>query len=240
MVLTEKSIREMLPNDHARQVNAEYYILNSNEPPQGIDFLDLGAGDGRSFDVAKEKFNKLRWTGLDIPDSPEVRDRKRTDCTFVSYDGVRIPFPDSSFDIVYSRQVFEHVRHPEQVLSEIKRVLKTDGIFVGSVSQLEPYHSLSLWNFTFYGFAVICADAGLDFVEYRPGVDGLTLTARNLILFGLRRNALPWTAIFSAMLTGSSPLNDYIDKLPDTSIQAKNYLKVSYSGHLCFKFRKSR
>ncbi|MFL5802215.1 MAG: class I SAM-dependent methyltransferase [Roseiflexaceae bacterium] len=42
--------------------------------------------------------------------------------------GEHMPFADSSFDIVYSFQVLEHVRDPRRVLMESWRVLKPGGV----------------------------------------------------------------------------------------------------------------
>jgi len=43
--------------------------------------------------------------------------------------GEQIPYPDKFFDIVILTNVLDHTESPERVLSEIKRVLKDDGIF---------------------------------------------------------------------------------------------------------------
>jgi hypothetical protein len=66
---------------------------------------------------------------------------------------------------------FEHVRHPEELLSDIARVLRPGGQSIGSTSQLEPYHSLSLWNYTPYGFRVLVEGAGLKLDKIRPSID---------------------------------------------------------------------
>ena len=42
--------------------------------------------------------------------------------------GEAIPFPDESFDIVFSFQVLEHVINPEQVIRESARVLRPGGV----------------------------------------------------------------------------------------------------------------
>ena len=42
--------------------------------------------------------------------------------------GESLPFPDESFDIVYSANVLEHTQNPEQVLRESVRVLRRGGL----------------------------------------------------------------------------------------------------------------
>ena len=42
-----------------------------------------------------------------------------------------LPFPDASFDIVYSWGVIHHSEKPEAIVAEIKRVLKPGGMFIG-------------------------------------------------------------------------------------------------------------
>ena len=72
---------------------------------------------------------------------------------------------------MFSRQVFEHVRHPDALMREVARVLKPGGVFFGSVAYLEPYHSRSIFNFTPYGLMTVLGNAGLRLSELRPGID---------------------------------------------------------------------
>lgn len=51
----------------------------------------------------------------------------------VYYDGKKLPFNDEQFDSVVTSQVFEHVFHPDLFLSEINRVLKSDGYLLITV-----------------------------------------------------------------------------------------------------------
>lgn len=72
-------------------------------------------------------------------------------------DAHSIPFQDNSFDCVLSYAVLEHLHDPYIAIREIHRVLKPDGIYVGSVSQGEPYHQ-SYFHMTPWGFlSLICA-----------------------------------------------------------------------------------
>jgi SAM-dependent methyltransferase len=238
MTLSLKAVDACFPSDHSRQVEAIYYIDNHPLPEDGrtLEVVDIGAGHGGSFDRFSRRFRKLHWVGVDIEDSPEVRGRTRTDCEFRTYNGTDLPFPDNSIDLVYSRQVFEHVRHPELLLADIARVLRPGGAFIGSVSQLEPYHSYSLWNFTYYGFSVLAHDAGLTLKELRPGIDGLSLVTRNLMKFHLR-----WPVdMFKPWFKLDSPLNQFIAMHfePRGTVEI-NKVKTRFAGHFCFKFEKA-
>ncbi len=44
-----------------------------------------------------------------------------------------LPFEDASFDVVVAGELFEHLRHPEGVIGEVRRVLRPAGVLVGSV-----------------------------------------------------------------------------------------------------------
>ena len=65
---------------------------------------------------------------------------------FSYYDGIRLPFDDTTFDVVFSNQVIEHVegRYWEAFLDEEARVLKPGGIaFHEAPHRLGPYESHS-------------------------------------------------------------------------------------------------
>jgi SAM-dependent methyltransferase len=227
---------EVVPDDHSRQVIAEDYVVDGGlarwtgraAAPR---VLDLGCGAGDSVDLFRAVAPEVRWVGLDVPGSPEAVGRTRTDAELAEFDGVSIPFSDGEFNLVYCKQVLEHVRHPEPLLAEVARVLAPGGHLVGSTSQLEPYHSLSLWNYTPYGLAVLLRDAGLEVVELRPSVDALTLLARR---------ALRYPRWFDRFWSGESPLNRALTlggRVMRRDHRTVNAAKLALCGQFCFAAR---
>jgi len=93
--------------------------------------LDLGCG--------RKPYRQLfhsatTYTGCDIIDAPGV--------DVVIRPGEALPFPDSSFDVVFSTQVFEHVANLQQTIAEIRRVLAPGGQVVVSVPFIFQVHGL--------------------------------------------------------------------------------------------------
>jgi len=220
-----------IPRDHARQVGSQYYIkeaMRATSPARMV--MDLGCGDGSSAALFRSEQPEVRWVGVDITESGTVRDVHAE--SVVIFDGLRLPFADNSVQLVYTNQVFEHVRHPQALLLEIQRVLTPGGVFIGSVSQLEPYHAYSLWGgYTLYGWATLCRDAGLVLEEARPSIDAGALLTRQY------EGALPEHARWWQL----SPLNVEIDEwaaATDASVLAVNARKLQFCGQFAFRVRR--
>ena len=219
---------DCVPNDHSRQVSSLYYADLVLRQGSIRVILDLGCGSGGSRDYFCQISPGIQWFGLDIVSSPEVDARPGQVENLVAYDGVHIPFRDSSLDLIYSHQVMEHVRYPESVLKEARRTLRPGGYFIGSTSHLEPYHSNSYWNFTPWGFCELLETAGFKVVEVRPGIDALTLITRSI----LRK-----PKCFDSFFENESPFNRLIGMMGRVfgkSHISINRAKLSYAGHFCF------
>ncbi len=80
--------------------------------------LEIGSGRGYLQNVVDN------YTGLDI--SPSVARFYRK--TFVLGSATALPFPDASFDGIWSIWVFEHVPNPEQAFREARRVTRNGGV----------------------------------------------------------------------------------------------------------------
>lgn len=79
--------------------------------------LEVGCGTGLLQDVVDD------YIGIDIAVSSKQYMHK----PFVAASATKLPFPDSSFDGVWSFWVLEHVTEPELMLSEMRRVTKPGG-----------------------------------------------------------------------------------------------------------------
>jgi SAM-dependent methyltransferase len=217
-----------IPGDHSRQVLADHYAARLR--PARV--MDLGCGAGDSVDLFRGLNPEVNWVGVDVEDSPEVSGRTRADAEFVTFDGQRLPFEDASFDLVYCKQVLEHVESPHELLREVARVLKPGGSFAGSTSQLEAFHSRSIFNWTPYGFTVTAEGAGLEVVELRPVVDGLTLVAWRAL--GLPRFFHRWWA-------RESPGYRVIElaaRVARLDARTRNQIKLVLAGQFAFLTRR--
>ncbi|MFB2917364.1 MULTISPECIES: class I SAM-dependent methyltransferase [Aerosakkonema] len=59
---------------------------------------------------------------------------------YVNYDGVHLPLPDASVDIIYSKSVLEHVREPQQLFQELRRISKPEAIHLHIVDLRDHFH----------------------------------------------------------------------------------------------------
>jgi SAM-dependent methyltransferase len=216
-------------------VNAGFYPKNIlDKKTKSINVLDLGCGTGNSIDLFSNINSYINWFGIDVESSPEGKLRTRTDGDFSTYNGVNLPYKENFFDCIYSNQVLEHVRHPDALLKDVFRVLKPGGCFTGSVSYLEPYHSLSIYNFTPYGLMVSLADAGFQLKELRPGIDGPTLILRQLLNAPQKLQPLfNRTSLFNIIVN----ISGFLFRL---SHREKNFLKLQFAGQVCFLAGKNR
>jgi ubiquinone/menaquinone biosynthesis C-methylase UbiE len=91
--------------------------------------LEIGFGTGYGTRHASKFFSHINAIEVDIETVNFAKEKfSSSSITYDSFDGKSIPFPDNSFDLVYSFQVIEHVQKDLEFLREAKRVLKPNGI----------------------------------------------------------------------------------------------------------------
>ena len=83
--------------------------------------VDLGCGRGDSVDAFRAAEPSVRWIGVEVGDSEY---ETRSDVELRVFDGVALPFEDASVDVVFSKQVLEHVERPHELIPDVARVLQ--------------------------------------------------------------------------------------------------------------------
>lgn len=111
--------------------------------------FDCGCGDKPYKNLFKGKYSK--YIGMDFPGSS----RKKIMDFYGS--GLHCPIKNDTFNTVLLIQVLEHTPNPEQLLSELYRVLKDDGIIIATVPFIYPLHSepYDYFRFTKYGIKTL-------------------------------------------------------------------------------------
>ena len=106
--------------------------------------LEIGSGKGLFQDLVED------YTGVDIAENLARYYHKN----YISVHGSKLPFPDESFDAIFSYATHEHIPDIETALKEIVRVLRPDGVCLFAPAwhtrswfakgyQVRPYHALS-------------------------------------------------------------------------------------------------
>ena len=98
--------------------------------------LDMGCRDGI---LTRHFIEQNEVTGLDIDKLALEACKNNLNIKTIWADfSLQIPIPTSSFDVVIAGEVIEHLPYPEITISEVSRILKPDGLFIGSVPN--SYH----------------------------------------------------------------------------------------------------
>lgn len=132
-VLTDEEINK-LPKQSAEYEHWQRYKWSAKKL-QGKKILDCSCGTGYGSGLLALN-NEV--VGVDI--SKEAIDFAKKHFkkpNFQIGNAEKLDFEDESFDVVVSFETIEHLKNPDKFLDEVRRVLKKDGIFLGSIPK-EP------------------------------------------------------------------------------------------------------
>lgn len=132
----EKSFKEgSLYNKQTQSEEHLNKILDILNIKEKNTVLDLGTGSGYLAFAMAKKHPESEIIGLDIVEDALEENRKKAinqnikNVSFVSYDGIILPFENDSFDFITTRYALHHFPKIEETFFEIARVLKKGGHF---------------------------------------------------------------------------------------------------------------
>ena len=108
--------------------------------------LDVGCGDGTFLQRLDETLNRpYEYHGVEYSlqrvEKAQVLPYEFRRCNLEE----GIPYDDSSFDLVYSGEVIEHIYNPDHMLEECRRVLKPGGFLIVSTPNLQAWYNRVLF-----------------------------------------------------------------------------------------------
>lgn len=133
------------------------------------------------------------WSERELLESLLLRDYVRLDILAtegidVVADGCQLPFKDNSLDGVLCREVIEHVLDANELLAEIKRVLKPNCflfITTPNVYNCPPDGKIHVRGYTPRGFQVDLERAGFEVISKRGNVPNIISSLLPLELQGM-------------------------------------------------------
>lgn len=139
-----------------RQLERERYEVDAHIPAwarfergRDRDLLEIGVGAGTDF--TNWVRHGARATGLDLTEAGVELTRERLALEGLSADvrtgdAERLPFPDASFDIVYSYGVLHHTPDTPRAFAEVHRVLRPGGTMLAMIYRVPSLTGFLLWG----------------------------------------------------------------------------------------------
>ncbi len=141
--------------------------------------LDFGCGTK----PYEEMFTCDKYIGLDY--ETEVSSKGRVLKADFFYDGKTIPFPDNHFDSVFSSEVLEHVFNPDQILTELHRVMKPGAKMLLSCPFFWPEHEqpYDYARYSSFGLKSLMQDHGFEVVNYEKTGNYFECVVQSIVLY---------------------------------------------------------
>jgi len=126
--------------------NSAAYLLPYLRP--GLDILDVGCGPGTITRDLARLVAPGRVIAVDAAGGILLEARRTCELAgignveFRQADAESLPFDDATFDVVHAHQILQHVQHPVEVLTEMRRVCRPGGTVAARDGD---YHGEAWW-----------------------------------------------------------------------------------------------
>ncbi len=112
--------------------------------PNNTKFIDISCGNGNELKILKKYSPNLEGFGVDISrEALNTAKIKNPWATFTVANAENLPFPEETFDCIFSGMTWHHYPKPQLIFKEAKRVLKPKGQFF--ILDLMPLNRFSQW-----------------------------------------------------------------------------------------------
>lgn len=92
--------------------------------------LDIACGTGYGLGFLKSAAARVTGVDIDLEAAKEAKSECDERTSVLLGDGSALPFADESFDAITSFETLEHLHKRKQFLSELKRVLRKNGLLI--------------------------------------------------------------------------------------------------------------
>lgn len=125
-------------------------------PIRGISrILDVGCGDGKYVLAFKESFGAKEAYGIDIGEKAILNgSASGIIMSSVDLNQKELPYENDYFDFVFAGEIIEHLMSPDNILSEVKRVLKPDGMFAITTPNIANWYDRFLLMFGWQPYSI--------------------------------------------------------------------------------------
>ena len=137
-------------------INASIYDLR--EICIGKNVFDIGCGYGTNRKIVESVGGK--WTGVEPFEGGAHT---------VVADAENLPFENNTYDVAIMDAVLEHIPDVAKAISEVARVLKPEGLFIGYVAFMECFHEISYSHLSFKALEHYSKINGMDLIKIGGG-----------------------------------------------------------------------
>jgi len=140
----EATGERFLPDQMDGQIKAEhlnrYYFVTTQFDLKGKTILDIASGEGYGSNILAQQAKQV--FGVDIAEEAVTHANskyKSNNLQYLQGSATNIPIENNTIDMVVSFETIEHHDKHEEMMREIKRVLKPNGILVISSPNKKEY-----------------------------------------------------------------------------------------------------
>lgn len=146
-----------------------FYIKAREWLPAKIEgnMLDLGCNRGYEIDFWHKRYPDIRGYGIDVYYEALRTGKDIYNFIPILADMHNLPFLNNFFDFIYAKEILEHSYNPYQLLGELYRVLKKQGIFFGWLPLITHTDTMHLWKIANKNELMeVLVDFGFEIVKY--------------------------------------------------------------------------